>query len=81
MSDVYEEIIEAVGSPTALARALGEPNVTTVINWRSRGIPANKAKAIEALTGVSVQRTRPDDWREYWPELAAVRRTQAKVRK
>ena len=68
MSDVYEEIIGAFGgSATALAAALGEPNVATVMNWRTRGIPARKARAIERLTGISVQRIRPDDWRDYWP--------------
>lgn len=54
-------------SSGALARALGE-STPAVCNWRTRGIPANRCKAIEALTGIPARRMRPHDWHEYWPE-------------
>ncbi len=60
--------IDRKGSAQALADALGvTPQV--VSNWKTRGVPANMCKAIEAVTGVSVRELR-DDWRDYWPELA-----------
>lgn len=67
--DIYDQVLAHFGgSPTKLAEALGEPNRSTVNNWRIRGIPANRAKQIERLTGISVKLIRPDDWHEYWPD-------------
>ena len=63
-------------SPAKLARALNE-TTPVVCNWRARGIPANKAKAVEALTGISVRAIRPDDWNAYWPEPARMTRRKA----
>lgn len=62
------------GSPTKLGAAVGE-SASTVCNWRSRGIPANKAATLERLTGISVRELRPDDWQAYWPEPAPKRKT------
>lgn len=66
--ELFAEVVREAGSLTALADALGE-TPQLVSNWRHRSFPANKCKAIEAITGISVQRLRPDDWREYWPPL------------
>jgi DNA-binding transcriptional regulator YdaS (Cro superfamily) len=63
----YREVTEKAGGASALARSLGE-SIQTVINWRDRGFPPKRCKAIEALTGVDVKRLRPDDWADYWPE-------------
>lgn len=54
---------------SALARRLME-TPQAVNNWRTRGVPPNRAKRVETLTGVSVKLLRPDDWADYWPELA-----------
>lgn len=63
----YDAVMAKAGGPVALAKNLGE-KPATVCNWKQRGFPADRCKAIEALTGVSVRRLRPDDWRDYWPE-------------
>lgn len=55
------------GGLKALADALGVTS-QVVSNWKTRGVPPNKCKAIEVLTGVSVRELRPDDWGDYWPE-------------
>jgi len=62
-----EAAIVAAGGLAKLAGALDE-TAQAVSNWRSRGVPANRCKAIEAATGVSVQRLRPMDWQDYWPD-------------
>lgn len=45
-----------------------------VSNWRNgkRPVPSWRCKKIEDVTGGLVDRktTRPDDWIDYWPELA-----------
>jgi len=63
----YDEVTGIAGGAAVIARALDE-SIQTVINWRDRGFPPRKCKAIEALTGVSVKRLRPNDWADYWPE-------------
>lgn len=68
MEDAFEEAVAKFGGVSQLARALNEPNVTTVFQWRHRGVPPAKCKAFSALTGISVKRLRPHDWRKYWPE-------------
>lgn len=70
--DKEKDFAEVVAEPTdirALAEALGV-SYEVVCNWRSRGVPANRAKEVAAQTGVSLKRLRPLDWRAYWPELA-----------
>lgn len=71
MEEAFNRAVSRAGSIKALADALGE-SVSTVCNWRHRGIPPHRAKAVEMLTGVSVRETRPVDWRDYWPETSEV---------
>ena len=66
--DVFARVTRDLGA-AGLAVALGE-TIQTVWNWRARGFPPNKCKAIERVTGVSVRELRPNDWRDYWPEPA-----------
>ncbi len=65
----FDVAVKTAGGAKAIADELGE-SVQTVSNWRTRGVPANRCKAFEALTGMSVRRLRPKDWREYWPDAA-----------
>lgn len=75
-ASTYDAVMAKAGGPASLAKHLGE-NPATVCNWKARGFPAHRCKAIEALTGVSVRLLRPDDWRDYWPEQP--RKTAAKA--
>lgn len=45
-------------------------SIQMVNNWKRRGVPVHHCKLLERLTGVSVKRLRPKDWRVYWPEPA-----------
>ncbi len=65
----FEHLAEAGWPPSRLAAQLDE-SIQTLSNWKSRGIPPAKCKAIEKLSCVSVRDLRPDDWADYWPELA-----------
>lgn len=61
------------GSKTKLARAINaQPQL--VWQWASdvRPVPVRRCLAIELKTGGAVTRKdlRPDDWQNYWPELA-----------
>lgn len=60
--------IDKSGGGKALAAILGV-TPQAVSNWKDRGVPPGKCKAIEAATGVSVKELRPEDWRDFWPEL------------
>lgn len=61
--------IRLAGGPAALAKQLNE-SIQTVSNWAARGRPpANRCAAIQRITGVDRRELRPDDWRDYWPEL------------
>lgn len=71
--------VEFFGSQLALAKALGVTPVT-VNQWvrpsgahGNRPVPPKQCVRIEALTRGQVTRRdlRPEDWVEYWPELAA----------
>jgi len=65
----YEEAFDAVIAKVRvgeLATHLGE-KIATVSNWRERGIPPKRCKAVESLTGIPVNVLRPDDWEHYWP--------------
>lgn len=58
MSKELERAITVHGL-TKLARKVGvKPNA--LHNWRSRGIPANRAIALEGATGVHRSKWRPD---------------------
>lgn len=61
--------IRLAGGVGALAKQL-EESPQAVSNWRARrAAPANRCAAIERITGVGRRKLRPDDWRDYWPEL------------
>lgn len=64
----FDRLASAGWPPARLALSLDE-SLQVLSNWKTRGIPASKCKAIEALSGVSVRLLR-EDWRDYWPELA-----------
>lgn len=65
----YHEVLTHFdGSPSKLAAALKIDSTPRVCNWRDRGIPADFARQIEGLTGISVKVLRPNDWQMYWPE-------------
>lgn len=51
------EIIAAAGGPAKLARQLGLHH-TTVLGWRR--VPAERALAVEAITGIPRHKLRPD---------------------
>lgn len=55
------DVIEMLGGPTAVARLLG-CKAPSVIEWRRRGIPAERCPAIELATQgrVTVRDLRPD---------------------
>ena len=54
-------MIDQLGGPTAVARMVG-CRVPSVIEWRKRGIPADRCPAIERATSgaVTVETLRPD---------------------
>jgi DNA-binding transcriptional regulator YdaS (Cro superfamily) len=64
---VFDLVVRKAGGASALARTLGE-SIQAVSNWRQRGFPVAKCKAIEAISGVSVKKLRPNDWSDYWPD-------------
>lgn len=58
-----EALLEAckiVGGQTALARLLDLGSQGTVSSWLMRGLPAERVLAVEAVSGVSRHRLRPD---------------------
>lgn len=66
---IYRRVLEHFGgSPAKLAAAVGANSTAAVCNWEHRSIPADMAKTIEALTGISVKELRPNDWQRYWPD-------------
>lgn len=69
-SDAAEEAIRQLGGPVEAARKLDLPNYQAVQSWRGNGVPVKHCRRIGELTGMSLQRLRPRDWADYWPELA-----------
>lgn len=69
-----EKACVKAGGLSALARALGVAP-STVHQWlvRDRPVPPKRCSAIERVSAGEVSRKdlRPDDWSEYWPELAS----------
>jgi hypothetical protein len=66
---IYDEVLQHFdGSAEKLRASLEVESTSPVYMWRIRGIPAKYAKRVELMTGISVKRIRPDDWRLYWPE-------------
>ena len=55
------EIIDKLGGPSKAAEHLGVSSPSVVLNWRLRNsIPAQYVIAIEAHTGISRHKLRPD---------------------
>jgi len=65
-----EEAISRFDTLKVFAEKVGAEDYRTVQQWRKNGVPAKYCKKIESLTGVSPKDLRPDDWLDYWPELA-----------
>jgi DNA-binding transcriptional regulator YdaS (Cro superfamily) len=69
-----ERAVSAAGGISKLAAALSI-TPTTVHEWvtHKRQVPASRCQAIVRISGglVSLQELRPDDWADYWPNLAA----------
>lgn len=72
-----QSAVQILGNQTVLARALGV-TPATVGQWlrpdvrTGREVPPKQCVRIEQLTKGAVSRRdlRPNDWAEYWPELA-----------
>ena len=64
------ECIALMGGPIEAARKLDAPSYQAVQSWRNCGIPARFCRRASELTGVPLERLRPDDWHLIWPELA-----------
>lgn len=67
---VANEAIRLLGGPVEAARKLDIPKYQTVQSWRENGVPVRYCRRVNELTGLSLQCLRPDDWFDYWPELA-----------
>lgn len=69
--DAAVEVIGLLGGPVEAALKVGAPSYQSVQSWRENGIPTRYCRRASELTGVPVQRMRPDDWNLVWPELSA----------
>lgn len=58
MCDACEKAKEAVGGPSALAKALGNVTSQAVSQWKR--VPAERVLDVERATGVSRHDLRPD---------------------
>lgn len=57
--DAINKAIDQAGGLSALAKAMGcRPQV--IVNWRSRGIPAERVLQLERASGVKRHELRPD---------------------
>lgn len=61
--NAVDEAVEAAGGLDAFQQRLGVSR-RTVFLWKQHGVPAERAPAVEAATGVTRQRLRPDLWPE-----------------
>lgn len=70
--EAIKRACDAVGGQSVLARSL-DVSAAAVNQWVKgvRPVPARFCRAIEDLTGVSRRDLRPEDWRDWWPELGA----------
>jgi DNA-binding transcriptional regulator YdaS (Cro superfamily) len=59
------------GKKLAIALGIQPPVVSDWVTGK-KAVPAGRCQAIVRLTGgaVTLQELRPDDWANYWPELA-----------
>lgn len=65
------QAVERVGGLANTADALGLRGYQTVQQWISAGrVPAKYCAALEAASGVSRLKLRPEDAALIWPELA-----------
>lgn len=74
LTSPIEKAAQVVGGLTKLANMLGV-SPPTVHEWKTlkRKVPAARCKSIvmAANGAVTLQELRPNDWQDYWPELAA----------
>ncbi|WP_074173615.1 YdaS family helix-turn-helix protein [Caballeronia calidae] len=54
-ASALEYALALVGGPTKMARLLGIKRLSTVTNWRVRGVPVEYCPKIERLTGGQVR--------------------------
>ena len=54
-----DQLIHLVGGLIKLAEKL-DVSKQTVVNWRNRGIPADRCPDIERMLGFTVEQMRPD---------------------
>lgn len=72
--DLPTWINQQYGRGVLLAKSLGvQPPVVSDWVTGKKAVPASRCQAIVRLTNgaVSLQELRPDDWSDYWPNLAA----------
>lgn len=67
-----ENPIDEAGGPAEVAR-ICKVTTPSVVQWRTRGVPIERAVEIERATSGRVMRwhLRPRDWHRIWPELVA----------
>lgn len=56
-----DKAIKLAGGVNALAEELGVKH-PAIVQWKLRGVPAERARQIEAATGVPLHELRPDLW-------------------
>lgn len=62
-----------VGGLMAAARVTGAKSYQTVQQWIASGqVPASYCIALEAASGISRYKLRPNDAKDIWPELVHV---------
>jgi hypothetical protein len=77
VQEAVDDAIKAAGNQVTLASKLsdlmGKPIKTGhIYYWRNNGsVPSEYCAQIEAITGVSRSRLRPDDYWLIWPDLPA----------
>lgn len=60
-----DEIIEAAGGVTKLAKIAGVDHSTISASWRRSGrVPVDRAHAISEALAIPLHKIRPDVWRE-----------------
>lgn len=72
--DLPTWINQQYGRGVLLAKSLGvQPPVVSDWVTGKKAVPASRCQAIVRITSgaVSLQELRPDDWADYWPNLAA----------
>ena len=74
-------VVQHFGGPKAVATALGYDDIRNVAYWTSgkRPFPPKHCVAIERISKGQITRQllRPDDFADYWPDLARRRKQSA----